>query len=247
MLNIGSMVALGWHELLFRPLYNILIFLYFFLYRQMGASIIALVVVIRIILLPFSIRQGKANKRLADLQPDLEALNKRYSHDLEKKKKETKRLLQENRIGIWASVLSIFFQLLILAVLYSIFSNAILLDNKVELYAFVQQTLAKFHFSYKYINYDFFGWFSLILPNVWASAIAALIVFLNQAVRPSRGINSLTSLEKWMVFALPLFTFVVTMVLPSSKAVFVGVSVLISFLLGLFRAAIKRTKKKQPA
>lgn len=236
-------IQLGWHEVLFRPLYNLLLVLYVFLGREMGFAIIGLVILIRIILLPFSFRQGKAEKRLAALQPELETIRKRYSHDLDKQKKETKRVLSENRIGIWANVLSILAQFLILAVLYSIFSKAILLDNAKELYSFILPVFEKYNSGRLSVNFDFFDLFNLVLPNVWASLVAAGIVFIHQTVRPSRGKGSLTALEKWMVFSLPLFTFVVTMVLPSSKAVFVGVSVLISFILGLFRAAYRRAKK----
>lgn len=240
---ISDFIQLGWHEALFRPLYNLLLVLYVFLGREMGFAIIGLVVLIRVVLLPFSFRQGRAEKRLASLQPDLEAIRKRYSHDLDKQKKETKRLLSENRIGIWANVLSLGAQFLILAVLYSIFSSAVYLHNEKELYSFVLPLFEKYNNGRLDVSFDFFGLFSLVLPYVWASLVAAIIVFIHQSVRPSRGKGSLTALEKWMVFSLPVFTFVVTMVLPSSKAVFVGVSVLISFLLGLFRAAFRKAKQ----
>lgn len=243
MTEIIDFIQLAWHEALFRPLYNILLVLYVFLGHSMGFAIIGLVVAMRIILLPFSFRQGRAEKRLANLQPQLQAAMKRYQHDLERQKKETKRLLRENRISIWASVLSILFQLLILAVLYSIFSSAVLLDNQQELYWFFRPIFEKYNFGRFDVSFSFFGYFNLVLPNVWASLAAAVIVFIHQTIRPSRGITQLTSIEKWMVFALPMLTFVVTMVLPSSKAVFVGSSVLISFILGLFRAAYGKVKK----
>lgn len=240
---LSDIIQLGWHEVLFRPLYNLLLILYVFLGREMGFAIIGLVILIRIILLPFSLRQGRAEKRLANLQPELEAVRKRYGHDLDKQKKETKRLLSENRIGIWANVLSLLTQFLILAVLYSIFSSAIYLDNEKEIYNFLLPVFEKYNRGKLHVDFDFFGLFNLVLPYVWASLVASIIVFIHQSVRPSRGKGGLTSLEKWMVFALPIFTFVVTMVLPSSKAVFVGVSVLISFILGLFRAAYRKAKK----
>lgn len=239
---LSDIIQQGWHEVLFRPLYNLLLVLYLFLGREMGFAIIGLVVLIRIILLPFSLRQGRAEKRLANLQPELAAVRKRYSHDLDKQKKETKRLLSENRIGIWANVLSLLTQFLILAVLYSIFSSAVYLDNQKELYSFILPLFEKYNAGRVNVDFDFFGLFNLVLPYVWASVVAAIIVFIHQSVRPSRGRGSLTALEKWMVFSLPVFTFVVTMVLPSSKAVFVGVSVLISFILGLFRAAYRKAK-----
>lgn len=243
MFYLGQLIADGWHEVLFRPLYNILILFYALAGRSMGLGIISLVVAIRIILLPFSFRQGRAEKRLTNLQPDLAAVRKRYSHDLDKQKKATKELLKANRIGIWGGVLSVGFQFLILAVLYSIFSNAVLLDNQTELYAFIQPLFLKYNQGLLHVNYSFFGLFSLLLPNLWASLVAALIVFIHQTIRPTRGKLALTGIEKWMIFALPPFTFIVTMVLPSSKAVFIGTSVLISFMLGLFRAAYGKVKK----
>lgn len=243
MFHFGQLIDLVWHQGLFRPLYNLLLVFYAFLGHSMGFGIMGLVLAIRVILLPFSMRQGRAEKRLTALQPELDALRKRYSHDLDRQKKATKELLKENRIGIWGGVLSLAFQFLILAVLYSIFANAILLDNTVELYTFVLPLFEKMNNGSLYINYSFFGWFSLLLPNVWASLIASLIVFIHQSIRPTRGTFTLTSIEKWMVFALPPFTFLVTIVLPSSKAVFIGTSVLFSFILGLFRAAYGKIKK----
>lgn len=244
MVHFLQLIDLVWHEGLFRPLYNLLLVFYVFLGQSMGFGIMGLVLAIRVILLPFSMRQGKAEKRLTSLQPDLAAIRKRYSHDLDRQKKETKLLLKENRIGIWGGVLSLAFQALVLAVLYSIFAHAILLDNTKELYSFFLPMFEKFNRGSLDVNYSFFGWFSLLLPNVWASLVAAIIVFIHQSIRPTRGKIALTGIEKWMIFALPPFTFLVTIVLPSSKAVFVGASVLFSFILGLFRAAYGKVKKE---
>lgn len=241
---LGGFIDFFWHEFLFRPLYNVLIILYTLLGRQMGLAIIALVVLIRVIVLPFTFRQGKSEKRMIALQPELEALAKRYNHDLEKQKKETKRLLAKNKIGVWSSMTSVFLQLLVLTVLYSIFANAILIDNTKELYDVAENMLRQYHIGSLHVNYSFFGLFSLILPNIYASAAAALIVLLHQGLRPSRGMaGELTALEKWMIFALPVFTFVVTIVLPSSKAVFVGASVLISIMISLVRLVLYRIRK----
>lgn len=227
-----------WFDLLYKPLYNALILLYQVSPGQdMGWAIILLTLTIRIMLLPFSFRAARSEHRLEKLQPVIDEVKERYKYNIEKQREATKRLLQKNEIGIFSSLLSLAFQVLVFVVLYKIFSSGLQLHGHNELYEFIPAPLE--------INPYFFDRFNLIVENQGASLFAAAMVFLSQAMSKMKHLADATTLDKVMLVALPLGTYMATIILPSSKAVFIAASVIFTICLKGVRFLVVRFVKDE--
>ena len=92
--------------LLYKPLFNLLVFLYNFLpWPDFGLAIILLTVVIRIILYPVSARALKSQMAMQKIQPLLQDIQKKYKNDKEKQAKETLELYKKEKINPFGGLL----------------------------------------------------------------------------------------------------------------------------------------------
>ncbi|MFH1141522.1 MAG: YidC/Oxa1 family membrane protein insertase [Chloroflexota bacterium] len=97
-----EIISLLWNELIFNPMLNGLVLLYAVTGRNFGITIIVFTILIRLATLPLSLRQIRSTKKMSELQPKLQALQKRYAKDKARLSQETMRLYKEmgvNPIG----------------------------------------------------------------------------------------------------------------------------------------------------
>jgi YidC/Oxa1 family membrane protein insertase len=76
-----------------------------------GASIIALTLVVRSLLLPLTLKQFKSMQRLAHLQPEMKKLQDRFKGDKERLNQEMMKFYRENKVNPFASCLPMVAQL----------------------------------------------------------------------------------------------------------------------------------------
>ena len=74
----------AWDIVLLQPLINVLIALSHYLFSNFGITIILLTLVIRFILMPLTMKQLRSSKKMQDLQPQLQELQKKYAKDRQK-------------------------------------------------------------------------------------------------------------------------------------------------------------------
>ncbi len=84
-----------WTQGLLRPMINALVFLYSVLFSNMGLSIIAFTIFIRVLTTPLTIRQVKQMRSMSLLQPRLKALREKHKGDSKKMSQETMRIYKE--------------------------------------------------------------------------------------------------------------------------------------------------------
>jgi YidC/Oxa1 family membrane protein insertase len=218
------------YDALYRPIYNVLIFFYDLApNHDMGIAVIFLTLFMRVLLLPFSIRAARSEHRLERLEPVLEEVKKRFKYNIEKQRKATKELLKRNHIGIYSNFISLVFQLMVFLVLYAIFSSGLQVSEVNHLYFWVHQP--------PIIETNFLNRFSLLIPNLAASLFAAGVVFFNQAIRRVQA-TEVSSLDRVMLFVLPIGIFIATIALPSAKAIFIGTSALFSLWIRVVKAVV---------
>ncbi len=198
----------------------------------MGLAVIFLTLFIRVLLLPFSIRAARSEHRLKKLQPEFEEIKHRFKYDVQKQREAIKKILKDNKIGVLSNVFSLLFQLLFFIVLYTIFSSGLQEVGKNQLYGFALNPGV--------IDPFFLDWINLILPHNGVSLFAAAVVFLHQAIRKVGNLGDASTLEKALIFGLPLGTYFATIVLPSAKGIFIATSVLFSMWLRLVRWVITK-------
>ena len=81
-------------------------------------AIVALVVIVRILLVPVAIRQIHSMQSLQLHAPEMKAIQQRYKHDRQKQSEELMKFYRENTINPYASCLPIVFQIPIFIALF---------------------------------------------------------------------------------------------------------------------------------
>jgi YidC/Oxa1 family membrane protein insertase len=84
-----------WNLLVLNPMINLVLLFYRFLGQQTILAIAALTLVVRLALLPLTLKQQQAAQRMQELQPELQKLQKKYAKDKERLAQEQMKLYQE--------------------------------------------------------------------------------------------------------------------------------------------------------
>ncbi|MBI2062583.1 MAG: membrane protein insertase YidC [Candidatus Yanofskybacteria bacterium] len=125
-------------EILYRPLFNAVVFLYNVLPgHDFGLAIIALTAVIRILFFPLSIRTVRSQKAISQLNPKLQEIKQKFKDDKSAQSAETMKLYKENNINPLAGCLPLIIQLPILIALYGAFIAGLKPENLNMLYGFI--------------------------------------------------------------------------------------------------------------
>jgi YidC/Oxa1 family membrane protein insertase len=133
-----------WHTFFFDPIYNLLVF-FIGLVRDgdVGLALIATLVVVRVVLLPFSIKAAKTQRIMREIEPKLKEIKENNKDDKQAQATQMMALYKEAKLNPFASILLIFLQLPIVIALYLAFSGGggvPLPDINTELlYSFVEK------------------------------------------------------------------------------------------------------------
>lgn len=114
-----------WHTFFFDPVYNILVFSIDLIPGgDVGLAIIATTIVVKLVLLPLSVKATKTQVIMRELEPQLKALKETHKDDRETQAREMMALYKEAGLNPFASVLLIFLQIPIIIALYlSVYSG----------------------------------------------------------------------------------------------------------------------------
>lgn len=85
-----------------------------------GLAIILFTILVKVLLLPLSIKQTKSTKAMQDIQPKIQELQEKYKNKPEKQQQEIMKLYQEAKINPLAGCLPLFIQLPILLALFNV-------------------------------------------------------------------------------------------------------------------------------
>lgn len=88
-----------------------------------GASIIALTIVTRAILVPLTYRQLKGMRALQALQPRIKEIQEKYKNDRQRMQQEMMRFYQENKINPFAACVPLLAQLPVFFTLFYVLRN----------------------------------------------------------------------------------------------------------------------------
>ncbi len=112
------------HVILVQPLLNALVFLYTYNpIQDFGIAIILLTVLIRLILLPLSLRATASQQKMAKLQPHIKEIQEKYKNDKETQARKTMELWKEHRVNPASGCLPLLIQLPVLFALFRVFNT----------------------------------------------------------------------------------------------------------------------------
>ncbi|PZE19088.1 membrane protein insertase YidC [Paenibacillus xerothermodurans] len=128
-----------WDKYFVGPLADILDWFAALLWGSYGLSILVVTLIIRIIILPLTLKQYKSSKRMQDLQPELKKIKDKYKDDPKKQQEETMRLFQANGVNPLAGCFPLLVQMPILIALYS----AIMRNQNIAEHSFLWMELGE--------------------------------------------------------------------------------------------------------
>lgn len=206
--------------ILYRPLFNALILLVWLMpHNNVGLAIILLTILIRLILLPSSIKATRQQKRMKELQPEIAAIQSKNKDDKQKQSQELMAFYKNNNINPLGSCLPLLIQLPILLVLYYVFMNGLTTERFDLLYGFTPRP--------EVINTWFLG-LDLAKPDRFVlPIIAGILQFLQsrQLMGPTKSKSDASSagtgdmqnmISKQMMYLMPLFTVIIAGRLPAA-------------------------------
>jgi membrane protein insertase Oxa1/YidC/SpoIIIJ len=220
-----------WLEGLYKPIYNLVIFTYNLTPGpSFGLAVIGLAILIRFLFLYFTLLGYKHDEQLEEVKPFIEKIEGDKSLSSREKIAKVSTITKPFGINPFLVSLPLFAQIIFLGVLYQIIQGGIYTPGNHDLYSFV-----KFPGP---LNTQFFG-IDLAHVNFMLSSMAAVFLFLERVWEYNRRKKIAENFsQKWDPLIWPLSTFIILMVLPSAKAIFVMASVAFSFIItGIVRAA----------
>ncbi len=114
-----------WNVLILSPILNVSILLYDVLFKNFGITIIALTIIIRVITYPLTVKQLKASKSMATLQPKLQEIQKKYARDKQKMSEETMKLYKEAGMNPMGCLVPMLVQMPVWIALYQVILRAL--------------------------------------------------------------------------------------------------------------------------
>jgi YidC/Oxa1 family membrane protein insertase len=93
------------------PMANIILLLYNLLGQSTVAAIAALTVVINLLIVPLTLSQQRSTRRMQEMQPELEKLQKKYAKDKERLAQEQMKMYREAGINPMAGCLPLLIQM----------------------------------------------------------------------------------------------------------------------------------------
>lgn len=216
------------HAALYQPLYNLLIFFAWLVPgHSMGWAIIILTIIIRLVLLPSSIKAAKAQVKLQALQPKMNEIRKKYTDQAEQSR-ALMALYKEEGTSPFGSCLPQLIQLPILWILYQVFRNGLDASRFSLLYSFTPHP--------ETINNLFYG-LNLSHPEKWVLPILAggtqLILSLMMQPKQVKQATSDSSdptqmMMKQMTFIMPVMTLLLARSFPAALSIYWVITTLFS-------------------
>lgn len=222
------------HQVLYQPIFNLLIFLYN-LIPDIGVAIIIVTVVIKLILHPLSRKAAKSQRALQILQPKLEALKVQYKDQKEKLAQETLSLYRKEKISPFSSSLPLLIQFPIIIAVYRVFISGLRVNDFKDLYSFVPNP-GTIHSTMLGLS-----WLDLSKPQIFLGVLAGAAQFwqtkllmskqkLHKVNDPSKEPSMMETMNKQMMYTMPIITVVISATLPGGLALYWFVMTLISAL-----------------
>jgi YidC/Oxa1 family membrane protein insertase len=226
---------MGWlfNELLYRPLFNSMVFFYDIIPgADLGIAIILTTLIVRVLMIPLYKASIKSQREITIIQPIIKELQVKYKDDKQKLSEELMKAYKEHNVNPFAGIVLLLVQLPILIAIYQVSLNLFKPETYPALYSFV--TLPENGFN----NMSFFS-LNIAEPN---NIILALLVGISQyyqirlimkRTQPKKvedkkkkksdkpeAPDFATILNKQMLFLMPVLVTVFAYTLPASMSLY---------------------------
>lgn len=165
------MLSTFYNFVFYEPLYNGLVFLIDKIpFHDLGFAIIALTLIVRFILFPFTHKSVITQRKIKEAGPEIEKIKKKLKDNKEEQAREVMALYKRHGINPFSSFLTMLIQVPVLITIFIILGKGIGFDADI-LYSFVHlQPLDQ-------INTVFLGFFDMLKPSYFFAVLAGVTQF----------------------------------------------------------------------
>lgn len=211
------------HAILYKPLYNLLIALVAIMPgHDMGLAIIAITIIIRLILHPFSISAFRSQRAIQKLQPMLRELKEKHKGDQQAFGQASMQLYKDNKVNPAASCLPLLLQLPILLALYWVLRDGMNAINASELYSFIPHPENVSAIAFGFLDLHKSSWVLAILAGAAQFWQAKMLQTPPPAVKTEGAKDEamMAMMNKQMLYLMPALTVFIGWTLPSGLTIY---------------------------
>lgn len=214
-MNIFSLI---FNTVLYQPMLNFLVLIYIYT-NNFGVAVIALTLLIKLATNPLNDKALKSQKAMAEIQPRLQEIQRKYKDNQQKQAEEMMALYRDKKFNPFSGVFLLFLQIPILWALFYVFKGGIAIDPNM-MYSFVSLP--------QQINPFFLG-IDLSKPNLALAVLTAIAQFFQAKTgtpsmpkSESKDTASQVSemMTKQMIYVVPLITLFVLYTLPAALGLY---------------------------
>jgi YidC/Oxa1 family membrane protein insertase len=183
-----------WNRYIVGPLSDSLDWLAAALFNEYGLAILVITIIVRLIILPLTLKQYKSSKQMQALQPELKKIREKHSTDPKKQQEETMKLFQQNGVNPLSGCFPLLVQMPVLIALYqSILGNPNIREHN-------------------------FLWMQLGTPDPYyiLAILAAVTTFAQQKMMQAQMPNNMQAL----LFIFPILILVMSLQFPSALVLY---------------------------
>ena len=221
------MISFIFNEVLYRPLFNVLVFLYQTIsFYDFGIAIIILTILIRVLLYPLAQKSIKSQKEMAAVQSDIKKVQEQYKNNKEEQMKKVMALYKEKGVSPFSGCLPMIIQLPFLLAIYWVFMAGFDDKNLQDLlYGFIKNPGS--------INHIFIGLIDISKKGNWILALLAgafqfyqskMMLDQQKKVQPAKEKSSTpdfsSALNRQMTYVMPAVTVFISYTLPAGLALY---------------------------
>jgi len=217
------------HLILYQPLFNALVAIYkYFPVQDFGIAVIILTLLIKIALYPLNSISIKAQKKLAQLQPKIEEVQKKYKDDKEKLVKETFILYKKEKINPFSGFLPTLVQLPILIAIFQVFWKGFGPEQMANLYSFLPEPSDINPFFMGLSHPNFILAFFAGIAQFWQTKMMNPKESRKQDFSKKNDFSKL--IQKQMLYFFPVLTILILLKLPSAVGLYFLVASIFTIL-----------------
>lgn len=240
--------------LIYQPFLNVLVFAYWATglgsnEYNMGLAVIALTIVIRLCMLPLSLNGMKTEHKRYKVMGEMRELESELSHDPVALTAKKKQVMRSNKNLVASEIINMIIQVMIAIMLWRLFSTGLSGEDTHLIYSWMPYVPQPF---------DLIWWgIDLTQPNMLLNLLQCILLFVVEylafVAAPKGTISRERALKAQLV--LPILFFLVFMLLPSGKKLFVITTLSFTIVLSIGKLftytykdyKVKKTKESQQA
>lgn len=218
-----------------RPMGWLLDLLYGFI-DNYGITIIVFTCIVKLCIYPLYIKQTKSMAAMADVQPKMQALQRKYANDKETLNIKMAELYKEEKFNPMGGCLPMLIQMPIIMGLFALLRNPMM-------YITDDNMIFAFHEPFLWIE-------DLSQPDPWILPIIAgvgtfLSFSMNQALSDNPAAAQSAGMMKMMKFIFPIMILWMARAFPSGLALYWAISQIIQIFFNIHMASVRKKVKRE--